>query len=44
MKYIFIRKQKVVLYPKLKENQKKAAASALMAASMEASSMRNTYF
>jgi hypothetical protein len=30
MKYIFIGKQKVVLFPKLRENQREAAASALM--------------
>jgi hypothetical protein len=29
MKYIFIWKQKVVLYPKLKENQMEATASVL---------------
>jgi hypothetical protein len=29
VKYIFIGKQKVVLYPKLRKNQRKAAASAL---------------
>jgi hypothetical protein len=29
VKYIFIGKQKVVLYPKFRENQREAAASAL---------------
>jgi hypothetical protein len=31
MKYIFIRKQNVILCPKFKENQRKAAVSALSA-------------
>jgi hypothetical protein len=30
VKYIFTRKQKIVLFPKLKENQRKAVTSALI--------------